>query len=125
MKRKIGLAFAIMTGSIIGAFRGEIAKQKYVAKVKSRYEHHNRSNNNMTKSCLMNLSCQPFIQVKRRCLKVFQKTLLQTSVFFILFNRFIASYFVYQHFTFYIITQRQGADATTEIYLVAKHPGSL
>ncbi|MBX3254329.1 MAG: hypothetical protein KF862_09335 [Chitinophagaceae bacterium] len=42
MKRKIGLAIAIMIGSIIGAFRGEPAKQKYVAKVKSRYEHHNK-----------------------------------------------------------------------------------
>lgn len=42
MKRKIGLAFAILTGSVIGAFRGEIAKQRYVAKVKSRYEHHNK-----------------------------------------------------------------------------------
>lgn len=42
MKRKIGLAFAILTGTIIGAFRGEIAKQRYVAKVKSRYEHYNK-----------------------------------------------------------------------------------
>lgn len=42
MKRKIGLAFAIMAGTVIGAFRGEIAKQRYVSKVKNRYEQHNK-----------------------------------------------------------------------------------
>lgn len=42
MKRKIAVAIAIMTGSIIGAFRGEIAKQRYVAKIKNKYENHNQ-----------------------------------------------------------------------------------
>jgi len=36
MKRKIGWAFAIATGFLIGTFRGEIAKQRYISKVKSR-----------------------------------------------------------------------------------------
>lgn len=40
MKTKIVLALAIMTGSVIGAFRGELAKQKFIAKVKNRYEDH-------------------------------------------------------------------------------------
>ncbi|MCC6286716.1 MAG: hypothetical protein IT249_02420 [Chitinophagaceae bacterium] len=40
MKRKIALAAAIMAGTLIGAFRGEVAKQRYMAKVKSRYEDH-------------------------------------------------------------------------------------
>ena len=40
MKRKIALALAIMTGTIIGAFRGEIAKQRFISKVKGKYEHH-------------------------------------------------------------------------------------
>ncbi|MFT3703689.1 MAG: hypothetical protein QM802_15105 [Agriterribacter sp.] len=40
MKRKIALAVAIMTGSVIGTFRGEIAKQRYMSKVKNRYEDH-------------------------------------------------------------------------------------
>ncbi|MBX3240060.1 MAG: hypothetical protein KIT80_22450 [Chitinophagaceae bacterium] len=42
MKRKIGLALAITTGFIIGAFRGEIARQKFIAKVKDRHEQHNK-----------------------------------------------------------------------------------
>ena len=42
MKRKIALALAIMTGTIIGAFRGEVVKQRYIAKVKNRYEDHKR-----------------------------------------------------------------------------------
>ncbi len=42
MKRKIGLVFAVATGFLIGAFRGEIAKQKYIAKVKNRYEQHEK-----------------------------------------------------------------------------------
>lgn len=41
MKRKIGLAFAIMVGTVIGAFRGEMAKQRYVSKAKNRYEQCN------------------------------------------------------------------------------------
>ena len=40
MKRKIALAAAIMAGTFIGAFRGEMAKQRYMAKIKSRYEDH-------------------------------------------------------------------------------------
>ncbi len=40
MKRKMALAVAIMTGTVIGTFRGEIAKQRYMAKVKNRYEDH-------------------------------------------------------------------------------------
>lgn len=36
------MAFAIAAGFFIGAFRGEIAKQKYIAKVKNRYEQHNK-----------------------------------------------------------------------------------
>ncbi len=42
MKRKIAVAIALMMGTIIGAFRGEIAKQKFISKVKSRYENHNQ-----------------------------------------------------------------------------------
>lgn len=42
MKRKIGLVFAVTTGFLIGAFRGEVAKQKYIAKVKNRYEQHEK-----------------------------------------------------------------------------------
>ena len=42
MKRKIALALAIMGGTIIGAFRGEVVKQRYIAKIKSRYEDHKR-----------------------------------------------------------------------------------
>lgn len=42
MKRKIGLAFAIMVGTVIGAFRGEVAKQRYVSKAKNRYEQCNK-----------------------------------------------------------------------------------
>lgn len=41
MKRKIAVAIALTMGTIIGAFRGEIAKQKFISKVKSRYENHN------------------------------------------------------------------------------------
>jgi hypothetical protein len=37
MKRKIALAATIMVGMFIGAFRGEIAKQRYMAKAKNRY----------------------------------------------------------------------------------------
>jgi len=40
MKRKMALALAIMTGTVIGTFRGELAKQRYIAKVKNRYEDH-------------------------------------------------------------------------------------
>ena len=42
MKRKIVLALAIMAGSVIGAFRGEMAKLKFISKVKDKYEDHNR-----------------------------------------------------------------------------------
>ncbi len=42
MKRKIGWAVAIATGFFIGAFRGEVAKQKYLSKVKSRCEQHEK-----------------------------------------------------------------------------------
>lgn len=42
MKRKIGLAFAVFAGTLIGAFRGEVAKQRYVSKVKNRYEQHDK-----------------------------------------------------------------------------------
>lgn len=42
MKRKIGLAFAVIAGTVIGAFRGEVAKQRYVSKVKNRYEQHDK-----------------------------------------------------------------------------------
>ncbi len=41
MKRKIGLAVAITAGFFIGAFRGEVAKQKFITKVKNRYEQQN------------------------------------------------------------------------------------
>ncbi len=40
MKTKIVLALAIMAGSVIGAFRGEMAKQRFIAKVKDKYEDH-------------------------------------------------------------------------------------
>ena len=40
MKTKIVLALAIMTGAVIGAFRGELAKQRFIAKVKDKYEDH-------------------------------------------------------------------------------------
>jgi len=37
MKRKIVLALSIMVGTIIGTFRGETAKQRFITKVKDRY----------------------------------------------------------------------------------------
>ncbi|HTN07066.1 hypothetical protein [Agriterribacter sp.] len=42
MKRKIILALAIMTGTVIGTFRGETAKQRFITKVKAKYEDHNK-----------------------------------------------------------------------------------
>ena len=42
MKRKIILALAIMTGTVIGTFRGETAKQRFITKVKIKYEDHNK-----------------------------------------------------------------------------------
>lgn len=42
MKRKIILALAIMTGTVIGAFRGETAKQRFIERMKSKYEDHNK-----------------------------------------------------------------------------------
>ena len=42
MKRKIILALAIMTGTVIGTFRGETAKQRFITKVKDKYEDHNK-----------------------------------------------------------------------------------
>ncbi|HRO45421.1 hypothetical protein [Agriterribacter sp.] len=42
MKRKIVLALAIMTGTVIGTFRGETAKQRFITKVKDKYEDHNK-----------------------------------------------------------------------------------
>lgn len=41
MKRKIILALAIMIGTVIGTFRGETAKQRFIEKVKNRYADHN------------------------------------------------------------------------------------
>ena len=42
MKRKIILALAIMTGTVIGTFRGETAKQRFITKGKDKYEDHNK-----------------------------------------------------------------------------------
>lgn len=42
MKRKVILALAIMTGTVIGTFRGETAKQRFITKVKDKYEDHNK-----------------------------------------------------------------------------------
>ena len=42
MKRKIILALAIMTGTVIGTIRGETAKQRFITKVKDKYEDHNK-----------------------------------------------------------------------------------
>ncbi len=42
MKRKIVLALAIMTGTVIGTFRGETAKQRFITKMKDKYEDHNK-----------------------------------------------------------------------------------
>ncbi|HRN55165.1 MAG TPA: hypothetical protein PLL71_01865 [Agriterribacter sp.] len=42
MKRKITLALAVMAGMVIGTFRGETAKQRYITKAKDKYEDHNK-----------------------------------------------------------------------------------
>ena len=42
MKRKVILALAIMAGSVIGAWRGAMAKLKFISKAKDKYEDHNK-----------------------------------------------------------------------------------
>lgn len=42
MKRKIILAFAIMTGTVIGTFCGASAKHRFISKMKDRPEEHNK-----------------------------------------------------------------------------------
>lgn len=38
MKRKLILTLAIVVGSLIGTFKGEVAKQKYLSRMKNRYD---------------------------------------------------------------------------------------
>ena len=37
MKRKMALTLAIVTGTVIGTFRGGEAKQKFISKVRNKY----------------------------------------------------------------------------------------
>lgn len=39
MKRKFILSLAIVIGSLIGTFRGEVAKQRYISRMKNKYDH--------------------------------------------------------------------------------------
>ncbi|PWT97959.1 MAG: hypothetical protein C5B52_13060 [Bacteroidetes bacterium] len=38
MKRKMALTLALMAGTIIGTFRGGEAKQKYISRIRDKYE---------------------------------------------------------------------------------------
>lgn len=42
MKRKIVLAFAVMTGTVIGTFCGASAKQRFISRMRDKQEDHGK-----------------------------------------------------------------------------------